>query len=91
MKKKENMAKSAAFQWGPYLTFHDTDEGWCISNGEDGYEEIQKQDHLDKFESDAAAYAYVRAKAEAGSADHVWALNYVLKHGRPNGPYHGPY
>jgi hypothetical protein len=67
------------------------DEGWCISNGEDGFEEIQKLDHQDTFKSDAEAYEFVKARAEAGSADHIRAIHYVLQHGRPGGPYHGPY
>ena len=56
-------------------------EGWCVSNTSLGFDEIQRIDEYDKFESDAAAIAHVYWMAGTGSALHKKAIDFTLREG----------
>ena len=55
------------------------EEGWVLSERDDGTWEIQKDDSSSPFRNDTAAYTYVAAMAKNGSDFHKEAMNL---HGR---------
>ena len=57
------------------------DEGWCVSNTNLGFYEIQRIDELEKFDSDAAAIAHIYWMAGTGSVLHKKAIEFTLREG----------
>lgn len=55
-------------------------EGWLLSERDDGFMQIQKDDRETTFATDADAFAFVQTRADAGSNDHQLA---VFVHGKP--------
>lgn len=49
-------------------------EGWCLSERDDGFYELQRLDDSAIFDTDKAAVAYVTTRARQGSAVHQRAL-----------------
>ena len=49
-------------------------EGWDLFDVGNGVELIQRDDEIKAFASDADAIRFVRARAEAGSLAHAWAI-----------------
>lgn len=60
-------------------------EGWCISEcfgSKNGPWQLQKDDCQDKFAKDSEAWQHVVTQADAGSAYHKAALEFLLQHSR---------
>jgi predicted RNA-binding Zn-ribbon protein involved in translation (DUF1610 family) len=55
-------------------------EGWGLFEASNGEEQIQRDDEADVFSNDDEARAYVRRRAQSGSAAHKRALATHTKH-----------